>query len=264
MLSMPLNCIQSHHIQSAPRQTRAILRRKRGAEVLHRAYKWSLILQAMKPRLPQIYLSAEIHRQIDHNEMLRLAHSTKLLRDAEHIACHERRKRSCTSGGSSPRPGFAQCPYSTDRLEANQLKQVPWPPSAAYAACPPSDGLYMALDLWQVPKVPTRASAAAAPPVKLPASDLLAAIVKVVFWHPSRKSCVLSVACNTAGSGWSQTHSRASHPSTFKASPANSGAERLHISEPASAYVYVLKIACYIACIGGIHMHTYIRYICIL
>ncbi len=53
--------------------------------------------------------------------------------DAEHI-CHGRRKRSCTSGGSSSRPGFAPCPYSTARLEANQLQQVPWLRSAACAA----------------------------------------------------------------------------------------------------------------------------------
>jgi hypothetical protein len=46
------NGIQSHHLQSAPRQTRAILRSGRGAEALHRAYKWSWILQATKPRLP--------------------------------------------------------------------------------------------------------------------------------------------------------------------------------------------------------------------
>ncbi len=48
--------------------------------------------------------------------------------------CHWQRKRSCTSGGSSPRPGYAQCPYSTARLEVTVLKQVPRPPSAAYAA----------------------------------------------------------------------------------------------------------------------------------
>ncbi len=36
------------------------------------------------------------------------------------------------------------------------------------------------------------------------------------------------------------------------------------ISEPTSAYVYVLIIACYIACIGCIYMHTYIQCICIL
>jgi hypothetical protein len=49
---MPLNGIQSHHLQTAPRPTRAILRRGRGAEGLHCAYKWSWILQAKKPRLP--------------------------------------------------------------------------------------------------------------------------------------------------------------------------------------------------------------------
>ncbi len=49
---MPLNGILSHQLQTAPRPTRAILRRERGAEVLHGAYKWSSILQATKPRLP--------------------------------------------------------------------------------------------------------------------------------------------------------------------------------------------------------------------
>jgi hypothetical protein len=118
------------------------------------------------------------------------------------------------SGGSSPRPCFALCPYSTARLEATHLQQVPWPPSAAYAASQDyaaqgicsqhfseafqcvtaqqaqathSDGLYTALDLHQVPKVATRASAAAAPPVKLPAADSSAVMVKVVLWHPSCK-----------------------------------------------------------------------------
>ncbi len=96
---MLLNGIPSHHLQTAPRPTRAILRRGRGAELLLSAYKWSSILQVTKPRLPRsrsrsssrsIYLR-EIHRQIDHNEMLqrRLAHSTKLLRDAECIAIGE-------------------------------------------------------------------------------------------------------------------------------------------------------------------------------
>ena len=40
---------------------------------------------------------------------------------------------------------------------------------------------------------------------------------------------------------------------------------KLHhgISDPAYAYVYVLKISCYIACIGAHNMHTYIQCICI-
>ncbi len=47
------NGIPSHHLQTAPRPTMAmILRRGRGAEILHRAYKWSSPLQATKPRLP--------------------------------------------------------------------------------------------------------------------------------------------------------------------------------------------------------------------
>jgi hypothetical protein len=52
--------------------------------------------------------------------------------------------------------------------------------TALQAQATPSDGRYTALNLRQVPKVPTLASAAAAPPVKLPASDLSAAVVKVV------------------------------------------------------------------------------------
>jgi hypothetical protein len=35
------------------------------------------------------------------------------------------------------------------------------------------------------------------------------------------------------------------------------------ISEPASAYVYVLKMSCYISCIRALNMHTYIQCICI-
>jgi hypothetical protein len=49
------------HSESPPpvgtKQTRAILRRGRGAEVLHHAYKWSSILQARKPRLtPDLFI----------------------------------------------------------------------------------------------------------------------------------------------------------------------------------------------------------------
>jgi hypothetical protein len=90
---MPLNCIPSHHLQTAPRQTRVILRRGRGAVVLHRAYT-QVELASSSDEAPtssrSIYLRA-IHRQIDHNEMLqrRLAHSTKLLREAERIAIGE-------------------------------------------------------------------------------------------------------------------------------------------------------------------------------
>ena len=36
-----------------------------------------------------------------------------------------------------------------------------------------------------------------------------------------------------------------------------------YISEPASAYVYVLNMSCYIACIRALNMHTYIQCICI-
>ncbi len=51
-VSMSLNGIPSHHLKTATRQTRAILRRGRGADVLHRAYKWSSIFQATQPQLP--------------------------------------------------------------------------------------------------------------------------------------------------------------------------------------------------------------------
>jgi hypothetical protein len=59
---------------------------------LHHAYKWSSILQATKPLLPpDLFICGKIHRRIDHNEMLqrKLAQSTKLLRDAAHIAIGE-------------------------------------------------------------------------------------------------------------------------------------------------------------------------------
>ncbi len=52
-----------------------------------------------------------------------------------------------------------------------------------------------------------------------------AAIVKVEFRIPSRKSCVLNVACNNTAGGCR----RAGHPSAYKASPANSGAESLQV-----------------------------------
>ena len=99
------NCIPSHHLQTAPRPTMAILRRGRGAEVLHSAYKWSSILQATKPRLPPgLFIWREFHRQIDDKVMLqrRLAHSIKLLRDAERIAMGE---------GNAPAPQAVR-PYA--------------------------------------------------------------------------------------------------------------------------------------------------------
>jgi hypothetical protein len=89
---MPLNSIHSHHLQSEPRQTREIPRRERGAETLHHSYKWNSILPVTNPQLPSdLFYLLEIHREIDHNEMLqrRLAHSTKILRDPEHIAMGE-------------------------------------------------------------------------------------------------------------------------------------------------------------------------------
>ncbi len=89
---MPLNGIPSHHLQTAPRQAKAILLRGRGAEGLHCAYKWSSILEAVEaPTSSRSLCLREIHRQIDHNKMLQrqLAHSTKLLRYAERIAMGE-------------------------------------------------------------------------------------------------------------------------------------------------------------------------------
>jgi hypothetical protein len=177
-----------------------------------------------------IYLR-EIHSQIDHNEMLqrRLAHSAKLLRDAERIAM-------CEGNPSAPqavRPlAPALPPAPIPPLDWRQLSssKCPDPPrrcmqpakitqhkvyfqifsahfseafpcvTAPQAQAIPSDGHHTALDLRQVPKIPTRASAAATPPVKLPAS---AAIVKAESRFPYRKSCVLNVTCNTAGSRWS-------------------------------------------------------------
>ena len=127
------NGIPSHHLQAAPRPT--LLRRGRGAEVLHRAYKWSSILQVTKPRLPpDLFICGKFTARSTTTK----CSSAGLLTDQAPLRCrahcHWRRKRSSTAGGSSPRPGYAQCPYSTARLEANQLQQVPWPPSAAYAA----------------------------------------------------------------------------------------------------------------------------------
>jgi hypothetical protein len=166
----------------------------------------------------------EIHSQIDHNEMIqrRLAHSTKLLRDAERIAIGE---------GNAPAPqavrplALAMPNAPIPPLDWGQLcpSKCPGPPrrrmrpakitwhkvyfqhlseafpcvTAPQAQATPSDDRYTALDLLRVPKIPTRASAAAAPPVKQPAS---AANLKVGLRIPARNSCVLNVACNnTAG-----------------------------------------------------------------
>jgi hypothetical protein len=84
------NSIPSHHLQTAPRQTMAILRRGRGAF----APRIQVELDSSSDEAPtssrSIYL-LEVHRQIDHNEMLQrwLAHSTKLLDDSERIAIGE-------------------------------------------------------------------------------------------------------------------------------------------------------------------------------
>jgi hypothetical protein len=112
---MPLDSIQSHHLQSAPRQTSAILLLGRGAETLHRAYKWSLNLQATMTRLPpNLFICGKFTARSDHNEMLQrqLAHSTKPLRDAEHIAIGE---------------GNAPAPQAVRRL-APALPSAPIPP----------------------------------------------------------------------------------------------------------------------------------------
>ncbi len=81
-----------------------------------------------------IYLRA-IHRQIDHNEMLqlRLAHSTKLLRDAERIAIGK---------GNAPAPqavrplALAMCPMPLFHrsIGGNCAQASALAPSAAYAA----------------------------------------------------------------------------------------------------------------------------------
>ncbi len=78
--------------------------------------------------------------------------------------------------------------------------------TALQAPATRSDGRYTALYLRRISKVLTRASSAAALQVKLPALDPSAAIEKEGFRHPftGSKICVLSVDCNTAGSGWSQ------------------------------------------------------------
>ncbi len=107
---MPLNGIPSHHLQTAPRQTRA--KRRRGF-----AQRIQVELDSSSDEAPtssrSIYLRA-IHRQIDHNEMLqrRLAHSTKRLRDAQRIAIGE---------GNAPAP-------QADRPLAPAMPNAPIPP----------------------------------------------------------------------------------------------------------------------------------------
>jgi hypothetical protein len=87
-LSVPLNGIPSHHLQNTPRLTREIPQRGRGAQRIQVELDSSSNEAPTSSR--SIYL-LEIHCQIDHNEMLqrRLAHSTKLLCDAERIAIGE-------------------------------------------------------------------------------------------------------------------------------------------------------------------------------
>ncbi len=125
----------------------------------------------------------------------RLAHSTKLLRDAERIAMGE---------GNAPapqavRPLAPALPYAPIlQLDWRQISSSKCPGprrlrmlqakitrhkvyfqrtfldaflfvTALQAQVTPFDSRYTATDLWQAPKVPTRASAAPEPPVKLPA-----------------------------------------------------------------------------------------------
>ncbi len=89
---MPLIGIQSHHLQSAPKTDNGdTAPRKRGRDF---ALRIQMELDSSSDEAltssRSIYLR-EIHRHIDHNEVLqrRLAHSTKLLRDAERIAMGE-------------------------------------------------------------------------------------------------------------------------------------------------------------------------------
>jgi hypothetical protein len=106
---MPLNGIQRHHLQSAPTPTRAILCSGRGAEGIQ------VELDSSSDKAPtssrSIYLR-EIHRQIDHNEMLqrRLAHSSKLLRDAESIAMGKG-KAPAPQGARPLAPALASAPF---------------------------------------------------------------------------------------------------------------------------------------------------------
>ncbi len=138
-LSMPLNCIQSHHLQSGPRQTRAIQgytaprKRRRGF-----APRIQVELNSSSYKAPtssrSIYLR-EIHRQIDHNEKcssagLLTAPSSFAMKStlpwAKATLLHLRR--------FVPSPRLCPLPLFHRLIEANQLQQVPWPPSAAYAA----------------------------------------------------------------------------------------------------------------------------------
>jgi hypothetical protein len=130
-----LNGIPSHHFQTAPRPTMAILRRGRGAEILHRTYKWSSILQATKPRLPpDLFICGKFTARSTTTKCssasLLTAPSTFAMQRALPLA----KETLLHLMRFVPSPGYAQCPYSTARLEATVLKQVSWPPLAAYAA----------------------------------------------------------------------------------------------------------------------------------
>jgi hypothetical protein len=84
---MPLNGIQEQHLQSAPGPAQRIWGRDFAPRIQVDLDSSSDEAQTSSR---SIYLR-EIHRQIDHNEMLqrRLAHSTKILRNAERTAMGE-------------------------------------------------------------------------------------------------------------------------------------------------------------------------------
>jgi hypothetical protein len=83
------NCFQSHHHLSPPRQTMQSLLHGRGTGTV--SPQIQVEVASSNDEAPtasrSIYLR-EIHRQIDHNDMLqpRLANSTKLLQNEERIA----------------------------------------------------------------------------------------------------------------------------------------------------------------------------------
>jgi hypothetical protein len=83
-----------------------------------------------------IYL-CEIHRQIDHTEMLqrRLAHSTNLARSfVMHSALLWAKETLLHLRRFVPSPRFCPLPLFHCSIGGMQLQQVLWPPSAVYAA----------------------------------------------------------------------------------------------------------------------------------
>ncbi len=78
------------------------------------------------------------HLQIDHNEILqrRLAHSTKLFRNAGSIATAAWAKATLLHlRWFVPSPLLWPLPLFHSSIGGKSLQQVPLPPSAAYAAC---------------------------------------------------------------------------------------------------------------------------------